>query len=306
MNLLPPNIKKAAVRFCKDRFAAPLVSQHIARPHHGKAVSLHMVVGKGMSLLGMLGLRSLEWHTGCSWAPFIHDDGTFDEDTAAGWKRHFPDCTVIFKSEADEAMSDALKPYPKCRENRLKHHWFRKVFDTRHYAPSDHYIVMDSDILFFRRPRLLLDWMADPGGAFHVMRDASEKYSHPRHVIEGIMDVRMMGAVNSGLDLVPKEQFPLATIERFLDECAGNAVHYEFLEQTIFALMVSMSPDGNQLPGGYEISWNRLRRRGAVCRHYVGPVKQDLFFLEGAASFYLQTLFQRRASRNGAFPKDRK
>jgi len=294
MNLLPPNIKKAAVRFCKDRFAVPLVSRHIARPHHGSPVSLHMIVGKQMSLLGMLGLRSLEWHTGFSWAPFIHDDGTLDEDDAALWKRHFPDCTIIIKHHADEALGDALKPYPKCRENRLRHHWFLKVFDTRHYAPNDHYIVMDSDILFFNRPQLLMDWVADPDGSFHVMRDTSEKYSHPRQMIEGSMDVRMMAAVNSGLDLVPKDQFPLATIERFLDNCAGNAVHYEFLEQTIFALMVSLSPKGKQLPGEYEISWNRLRRRGAVCRHYVGSVKQDLFFLEGATSFYFQTIFQKR------------
>jgi len=293
MNLLPPSLKKAAVQFCKDRFAVPLVSRHIARPHHGSPVSLHMVVGKKMSLLGMLCLRSLERHTEVSWAPFIHDDGTLDDEDVARWKRHFPDCTVISKPLADEVVGDALKPYPKCRENRLKHHWFLKVFDTHHYAPNDHYIVMDSDILFFNRPQLLLDWIANPDGFFHVMRDTSEKYSHPRKMIEGVMDVRMMTAVNSGLDLVPKEQFPLATIERFLDGCAGNAVHYEFLEQTIFALMVSLSPKGKQFPKEYEISWNRIRKRGAICRHYVGMVKEDLFFLEGATSCYLNSLIQR-------------
>jgi len=57
--------------------------------------------------------------------------------------------------------------------------------------------------------------------------------------------------------------------------------------------MVSLSPKGKHLPGEYEISWNRFRRHGAVCRHYVGPVKEDLFFLEGAVSFYLETFFQK-------------
>lgn len=294
MNILPSRLKKVAIRFCKDRFANPLVARRIPNPHHGRPVSLHMVVGKEMSLLGMLGLRSLEWHTGHSWAPFIHDDGTLDEDDVVGWRQHFPDCTVIMKHRADEVMGEALRPYPNCRENRLKHHWFLKVFDTYHYAPHDNYIVMDSDILFFRRPKLLMDWISNPDGAFHVMRDTSEKYSHPRHLIEGVIDVKMMEAVNSGLDLVPKEQFPMSMVDRFLDKCAGNAVHYEFLEQTIFAIMASYSPWGRQLPREYEISWNRIRRRGAVCRHYVGPVKKDLFFLEGATSFYFQTLLHKR------------
>jgi hypothetical protein len=293
MNFLPGFFKTAAIRFCRDRFAVPSVSRRINFPSHGKPVSLHMVVGKEMSLLGMLGLRSLEWHTGCSWAPFIHDDGTLDEGDVTSWKTHFPDCTVIMKPQADETVGAALASFPSCRENRLKHHWFLKVFDTHYYATREHYIVIDSDILFFRRPKLFMDWLNAPSGSFYVMEDTQEKYSHPRKAIEEALGVKMLGKVNSGLDLIPKHQFSLELAEKFLSSCAGNASHYEFLEQTIFAIMASHAPDGRQLPREYEISWNRLRRRSAVCRHYVGPVKKDLFFLEGATSFHFQTLFQK-------------
>jgi len=255
-----------------------------------------MVVGKKMSLLGMLGLRSLEWHSGCSWAPFIHDDGTLEEGDINAWKRHFPDCTIITKPQADEVVGMALEPYPSCRENRLRHHWFLKVFDTLHYAPHPHYIVIDSDILFFKRPNLLMNWISGSSNNFYVMEDTQEKYSHPKQVIEEALGVQMLGKVNSGLDLIPKVQFPLELAERFLTSCAGSAVHYEFLEQTIFAIMASHAPDGRQLPREYEISWNRIRRKGAVCRHYVGPVKKDLFFLEGATSIYFQTLLQKRVA----------
>jgi len=162
MNILPSYLKKAAIGFCKDRLAKASVPKRISNPHHGRPVSLHMVVGKGMGLLGMLGLRSLEWHSGYSWAPFIHDDGTLDDKDEAEWQRQFPDCTVIRKFLADEVMGDALKAYPKCRENRLKHHWFLKVFDTWHYAPHHNYIVIDSDILFFRCPWLTYGVDSEP------------------------------------------------------------------------------------------------------------------------------------------------
>lgn len=294
MNILPGFLKNAAIRFCRDRFAVPSVSRQIDFPSHGRPVSLHMVVGKEMSLLGMLGLRSLEWHSGCSWAPFIHDDGTLDASDIASWKSNFPDSTVIPKAQSDKDLGMALETFPACRENRLRHHWFHKVFDTRHYAPHAHYIVIDSDILFFRRPQLVMDWLNGASGQFYVMKDTQEKYSHPRNVIEEALGIKMMEKVNSGLDLIPKVQFPLELAERFLASCASSAVHYEFLEQTIFAIMASHATEGRQLPREYEISWNRIRRRGSVCRHYVGPVKKDLFFLEGATSFYIQTLFKKK------------
>ena len=294
MKILPGFLKEAAIRFCRDRFVVPSISRRVGFPLHEKPVSLHMVVGKQMSLLGMLGLRSLEWHSGCSWAPIIHDDGSLDATDIECWRRHFPDCTVITKPQADTELSEALEAFPSCRENRLRHHWFLKVFDTRHYAPHRHYIVIDSDILFFHRPQLLMDWVNDASSHFFVMKDTQEKYSHPRPAIEEVLGVKMIGKVNSGLDLIPKEQFSLELAEIFLKSCAGSAVHYEFLEQTIFAIMASHSPCGRQLPREYEISWNRIRRRSAVCRHYVGPTKKDLFFLEGATSFYFQTLLQKR------------
>ena len=296
MNIFPGFLKDAAIRFCRDRFAVPSVSRGIDFPFHGKPVSLHMVVGKEMSLLGMLGLRSLEWHSGCSWAPFIHDDGTLDATDIATWQKNFPDSIVIPKSRADNELGRALEAFPSCMENRLRHHWFHKVFDTRHYAPHQNYIVIDSDILFFRRPQLLMDWINKDSKSFYVMKDSQEKYSHPRKVIEETLGMKMLSKVNSGLDLIPKEQFSLELAERFLASCVGTAVHYEFLEQTIFAIMASHAPRGLQLSREYEISWNRLHRRGAVCRHYVGPVKKDLFFLDGATSFYLQRLFQKQTT----------
>ena len=305
MKILPEFASKAAIRFCRKHFAEQSVAQRINFPHHGHPVSLHMVVGKEMTLLGMLGLRSLEWHSGYSWAPVIHDDGTMDEVDFEAWKRFFPECTIIPKDRADKEVSSALEPFPACRENRLKHHWFLKVFDTHHYASHEHYIVLDSDILFFRRPQLVLDWIKDPFGTFYVMRDTKEKYSHPKQKIVEAMGIPMMEAVNSGLDMVPKGEFSLEFAEQFLTNCSANATHYEFLEQTIFAIMASRAPNGRHLPSEYEISWNRIRRWNAVCRHYVGSVKKDLFFLEGATSFYLQTLLgpaavpRRKLSQNG-------
>ena len=291
MKILPDAVRGAAIKFCRDRFARPAIARRRELPPHGRPVSLHMVVGKSMCLLGMMGLRSFERHTGYSWAPFIHDDGTLDDGDAAEWKRQFPDCKIIRKPRADEEVGRALEAFPACRDHRLRHHWFHKVFDTRHYSPHDHYIVLDSDIVFFRKPEILLDWVFRCPDLLWVMEDTREKYSGPRSAIEEKLGFPLMPKVNSGLDLIPKERYPLALAETFLEKCAQGANHYEFLEQTIFAVMASAAPQGRHLPPEYEISWTNFRRPGAVCRHYVGPAKNDAFFIEGATWFYFQSLF---------------
>lgn len=296
MKILPDAVRGAAINFCRERLARPAIENRRNFPFHGQPVSLHMVVGKSMSLLGMMGLRSLELHTGYSWAPFIHDDGTLDDADEAEWKRLFPDCEVIRKERSDEEVGRALEGFPACREHRRRHHWFHKVFDTRHYAPGTHYIVLDSDIVFFRKPSLVLDWVVRRPDELWVMEDTREKYSGPRATIEEKLGLPMIPKVNSGLDLIPRERFPLQLAEGFLEKCAADANHYEFLEQTIFAVMASAAPCGRQLPPEYEISWTNFRRPGAVCRHYVGPFKNDALFVEGATVFWWQ---QMRASMRG-------
>lgn len=248
-----------------------------------------MVVGSGMSLMGMMGLRSLEFHSGFSWSPVIHDDGTLTRRDADEWHRLFPDASVVAKADADREMDDALADLPACRENRRRHHWFRKVFDTERYAKHAHYIVLDSDIVFFRRPDLLLDWVFRRPDTLWAMEDSREKYSGPRPSIEQSMGFLLRKKVNSGLNLVPKKRFSFSLAEEFLRKCAHEAQYYQFLEQTIFAVMLSAAPDGRLLPDSYEISWSNFRRPGAICRHYVGPAKFDNFFIEGATTFWWQS-----------------
>jgi len=289
MKILPARVRQAAINFCRTNFALPAVRRRVPLPHHGQPVSLHMVLSRDGLLMGQLTLRSLEFHSGVSWAPVLHDDGTLSESDIAGLKTNFPDATVIRRAEADAALGAALAAYPLCRDNRLKHPWFLKVFDTRHFAPHDRYIVIDSDIVFFRKPGFVLDWMEKRPETFWFMEDTKEKYSSPRSGIEAGMGFPVWERVNSGLDLMVRPAVDLALAEKFLDRCAPLAREFHFLEQTFFAVAGSAWGRGGKLPQEYEISWTNFRRSGAICRHYVGPFKNDALFIEGASVFWWQS-----------------
>lgn len=288
MKIIPTAVRQAAINFCREKFAREAVARRREFPQSTAPVSLHMVLSHDMMLMGMLALRSFEYHTGRLWSPVIHEDGTLTDDDARELQARFPDARIVRRAEADATLDDALRDHPVCRENRKKHHWFLKNFDTRHYAAHDHYIVMDSDIVFFQRPGLVLDWIADRPDTNWVMKDTREKYSGPREDIEREMGFPLWHKVNSGLDLMYRPSVDLALCEKFLTRCAPIAREYHFLEQSFFAVAASAWGKGGQLPPEYEISWTNFRRRGAICRHYVGPFKNDALYIEGATCFWLQ------------------
>ncbi|MFA7342790.1 MAG: hypothetical protein WC003_00670 [Terrimicrobiaceae bacterium] len=304
MKILPTSLRRRAIEFCRKNFAASAVRRRVELPHHGYPVSLHMVLSRDGLLMGQLMLRSLEFHSGLSWAPVLHDDGSLTDSDVAEIRANFPDATVIRRSEADSVLGEALAAYPLCRNNRLKHPWFLKVFDTRQFAPHDRYIVIDSDIVFFRRPDFVLDWMEKRPETLWFMEDAREKYSSDRAGIEAAMGVPLWERVNSGLDLLVRPYMDLALAETFMERCAPLAREFHFLEQTFFAVIGSVWGKGGRLPREYEISWTNFHRPRAVCRHYIGPSKNDALFIEGASDFWWRSrFFHPRSARLKSAPQ---
>ena len=252
-----------------------------------------MVVSRDTFLMGMLALRSLEFASGRAWSPILHEDGSFHESDVLEFRSLFPDASIIRRSEADGTLNEALKSFPACRAHRMNHNWFLKVFDTRHYAKHDRYIVLDSDIVFFRSPAFVLRWMEERADTCWFMEDTKEKYACPREQIEKALGFALWGRVNSGLDLMPRAAADLALAEAFLERCAPIAKEYKFLEQSLFAVFGSAWGRGGLLPPEYEISHANFRRRGAVCRHYIASSKNDGLFIEGASAFWFQSALWR-------------
>ena len=289
IKILPAFVRQGLIRLARHAFGRPAISRRRDHPRLDAPISLHMVLSQRMMEMGMLTLRSLEFHTGRLWAPIIHEDGSLTDRDVKELIRLFPDARVIRRAEADRELDAVLASFPACRESRRKHNWFLKNFDAWHYAPHSRYIVIDSDIVFFRRPEKLMSWIEDGDDTVWLMEDTNEKYAMPREEIEAIMGFPLWRKVNSGLDLMPRAAFDLALAEKYLTLCGPRARHFQFLEQTFFAVAGSAWGRGGTLPGEYEISWGNFRRRDGVCRHYVGPFKDDLLWIEGATTFFLQS-----------------
>jgi hypothetical protein len=261
-------------------------------------VSVHMLVSSETWDAGILAAISFENFTGRRWPLFIHEDGSVTRAQRGTIERILRGVRFVPRAEAEKVMERRLAKHPKSFSNRSRHNLFLKFFDFPAYAPYDRFVVLDSDVIFFKRPGEILSWADRGKEECWFNEDTREKYCIPRPRIEQELGMKIWERVNTGICLIPKSAISLELAERLIAAFETNAHHPQFFEQTLYALMASALNKGGMLPPTYNISWGYLRAAGSICRHYVGAFKHDLLYIEGAPSLLALLAISRTVQRN--------
>ncbi|HEX4085457.1 MAG TPA: hypothetical protein VHY22_11135, partial [Chthoniobacteraceae bacterium] len=215
-----------------------------------------------------------------NWRVFIHDDGRLPPEASPAFVKMLPGVRGISAVEADRTVLDTLASYPACREYRLAHPLARKIFDIPIHTRADRFIILDSDLLFFRKPEVILRWCDDGKDQCWFNRDVHEALPISRSQVREKLGIDLWHRVNSGLCLLQKSAIDLNLCERALRETNLATKNLWLVEQTLFAICASARGRGGLLPAEYEISKKPNASPDVVMRHYVGAVR-DRFYAEG-------------------------
>lgn len=251
------------------------------------SVSVHMLVSSKTWHAGLLAAISFEFFTQRRWKLFIHEDGSVDEQTRRRIERVLPGVRFISRRESEEKTQLTLASYPACLRHRARHNLFLKFFDVPVFAEK-RFVFLDSDVLFFRKPQEILDWVDSESEDCFYNEDTKEKYCIPRQEIESALGIKLWPRFNSGLLLMTRQAISLELAEKLLITFEATAHHPQFFEQTLYALMASAWNCGGALPSTYEISWGFFRHKKSIARHYVGAFKHDILYLEGPITLLLK------------------
>lgn len=267
------------------RTLAPVVVAGSRRPETEKTpISLHVLLSAKSWRIGMMAILSFEHFTARRWNLFIHEDGSISEADRTQILTRLPGARWVSRSEADEAVAKMLAPFPALQRRRDQNIYTLKFFDSLAFAPGSHYVVLDGDVLFYARPEEIITWAENFAPECWFNWEEKEAYGAPREQIEEALGFPVWKNVNSGLSLVYKNAMSLEGSERFILACEARGWHQHVVEQALFAVNASVHNQGGSLPRRYEISKRIFRRPSSVCRHYVGPFKEDLLFVEGPLS----------------------
>ena len=220
----------------------------------------------------------------------VHDDGSLSPESFRLFDEHFPGCTVIAATTANEdsRLRDALKPLPLCDlwRYRCDFQLAKKLFDFAAFAGEPYVIGIDSDILFFRKASAILECAS--GRVPFMSSDYQEAYDFDNALIQRAkQDFELVPRLNSGLFGLNVDAFDFHVVERLLEACveAAPAKRFQFwkgwLEQTMLASLFSRSAGGRVLElSSYQISSMLLNER-TISQHFVNDGSRSAFFTWG-------------------------
>lgn len=205
----------------------------------------------------------------------IHDDGTLDDYDKEMLCRSLPRCSVVDRRAADERMAMALAAYPLCRKMRDDPDYpcGLKLFDPLLYATGEVFVLLDSDILFFRYPHELLASVEQMRPSFNS--DYMNSYSKPHDELSRSLGIDVLEKVNAGMMVLTRNVYELEFMEsffRFYPELVNTGY---FREQTLHAVLLSRV-GAHRLGDVYQISRDRIGP-DTVSHHYVNDGSRFMF-----------------------------
>lgn len=233
--------------------------------------------------LALWAVGSFYHWTQVDWPLVVHDGGGMRPEWFAIFKKLFPNCRVIHAVEADFFVNSFLtnKGLSATIHARTNYNLMRKVIDTAVACQSDRYILLDSDVLFFRQPNQILDLVKSKNDRIHLLRDYQDSYSIDSETANHELKMILPPLINTGLAVIPRNTIDFDAMEGIFSKGVLPLNKDGFAEQTLLALLAGRN-GYDYFPCDYEVVTKPLVSydMAGTFRHYVGPVKK-LFFDEG-------------------------
>jgi hypothetical protein len=224
-------------------------------------------------------LFTLQAHAGCSVQAVFHDDGSASDDIVARLGKVFPHARWRRPVDAAAALDRHLGAahHPVLRERWRVYPNIRKLIDV-HIGERGWKLVLDSDMLFFRRPDFLLDWLRTPDRPLHLV-DVKDSYGYSLPLLESLAGAPLPSRLNVGICGLCSDKLDWDRLEswcRRLQETEGTSY---YLEQALVAMLcagrscaVAPVEDYRVLPSETE-----CRAPRAVLHHYVAGAKRGYY-----------------------------
>ena len=171
----------------------------------------------------------------------------------------------VSRSEIERELDRHLPKarFPELRARRLTYPHLRKLTDI-HCWRRGWTLVLDSDMLFFREPRFLLDWLAAPASACHML-DALPAYGYSARLMEELAGHPIPPLVNVGFCGLRSDAIDWDELERWCKELVAREGMSYFLEQAITAMLVAGKASSRSICDGLSSASRSARGPRTIC-----------------------------------------
>lgn len=211
-------------------------------PFNDSAASceVHILTWRKDYLAALWAAKSFYAFAGVDWPLVWHQGGPLSASARRSLQIHFPASRYYSTEDADAQVNASLEKHelPLCRAARSRSFMMRKLVDCLILSRAEHLLIVDSDVLFFRKPAEVLDAVASRSPVSLYNRDSTSYYTVSREALRDRYQLEQVDCLNAGLGLVCRAAAPLATIETYLADPDIYAIPW-LTEQTIHAMLAS-------------------------------------------------------------------
>lgn len=261
-------MEKAAYRL------KPVESDALADPQE-----IHFLTGRKFWYQTIFCAYSMAQNTKINLRPVIYDDGSLEKKYQDEILRIFPDAKMILKQEIQERLEEYLQQskFPYLRERRLNYPNMKKLTDI-HAGLSGWKLVLDSDMLFFRSPTFLLDWLKSPQQPCHMV-DVESAYGYSEALMASLTQAEIPEQLNVGICGFKSDDIDWEQLEFWCKTMIEQEGTHYYQEQALTMMLmagkscaVAFSQDYIVMPGREEVIQPK-----AVLHHYVADSKPWYF-----------------------------
>ena len=209
-------------------------------------------------------------------APVIVDDGTLTPDQGRILADLFPLARFVSPAETRQRLEEHLPAsrFPVLRERWQNYPHIRKLTDV-HAGGTGWKLVMDSDLLFFHRPSLLVKWLDQPARPLHAV-DVENSYGYSRPLLDSLAGAPLADYVNVGLCGLNSGEIDWEKLEHWCRTLLEKEGTNYYLEQAFVAMLVA-GRECTVAPGATYVTLPRPPEAlacEAVMHHYVAESRR--------------------------------
>lgn len=211
--------------------------------------------------------------------PIIYDDGSLAIPYQQAILNIFPQAQIV-STQAIAARLDHVLPathFPYLRSRRLTYPNLRKLTDI--FAGAEGWkVVLDSDMLFFRPPTFLLDWLRSPQQPCHLV-DVQTSYGYSRNLMQTLAQAPIPEQVNAGMFGLHSQAIDWEELEFWCKTLIEQEGTNYYQEQAMVAMLMARQPCAVAPATAYMVLPDRteVMYPQAVLHHYVADSKPWYF-----------------------------
>jgi lipopolysaccharide biosynthesis glycosyltransferase len=230
---------------------------------------IHSLLGKRHVGMCLWSIKSLLHFSGKRYSVVLHDDGSLTDRDIHKLEQHLVNVRVIRKPFADNQIVSKINTYPNVLKYRFgdlgQTEWGKrmsifslKLLDFNVLANASKILVLDTDVLFFKKPDEIIRWAEDPASKECLY--AYEEYVPIRDAANTIVGFEKKTDpqcfFNSGLICFDKSAFNLSVLNDWLGNNKERVDKVYIFEQQTYNHLVHQTLNHGPLPSSYSFNYN--------------------------------------------------